>query len=345
MKVLGIITSLTDPAARARILQYIPPLKEDDIDVTPRYFTPGPYSNPEKWAYKINKLTSINEWRLLDIQRKINRIPLFWEQYKYDLIWQNRLILQKNSFCERKISKPKIFDFDDAIWVYDGENNISEAISSSQKVIAGNEYLADFAKKYNENVFIIPSVINTEKLFPYKNKSEKFTIGWIGSVFNFQYLDIIKPAIESFLFKHSDSRLIIISSEPPPNFKFDNLRIIFKYWSDKYENEHINEFSIGLMPLANNEFTKGKCSYKMLQYMACGVPPIVSPVGMNNQILSKNIIGLSANNSEEWVSAFTKLKNDRDFYNTCSVNSRTLVEENYSLKKYAPIVSELLKKQ
>ena len=343
MKVLGLITSPIDPASRARILQYIAPLEKNNIIVTPRYFKPTSYANPEKWAYQLNKITRINEWRLLDIQRKIKRMPLLWEQFKYDLIWQNRLILQKHSFFEKNISKPKIFDIDDAIWVYDGKKKVSDAIKRAHRIFAGNEYLANFANKYNKNITIIPSVINTEKLYPIKKQSNPFTIGWIGSTFNFAFLNIIKPAVISFLSKYKESRFIIISSEPPKCFNFDNQRIIFKRWSDKEENEHIAEFSIGLMPIKENEFTRGKCSYKMLQYMACGIPPVVSPVGMNNKILSQKTIGLAANSTEEWISAFERFKHDEYFYHTCAVNCRILIENNYALNKLVPIVSELLK--
>ncbi|OSZ77697.1 hypothetical protein CAP36_15130 [Chitinophagaceae bacterium IBVUCB2] len=344
MKVLGIISSLTDPASRARVLQYIRPLSKEKIFIKPRFFIPDPYADPDPWAYKLKKFTGINEYRFLSAQRIIKRLPLFWEQLKYDLIWQNRLILFKSSFFEKKLQKTTAFDFDDALWVYDGEKQVSEAISASQIVFAGNEYLADFAKKSNNNVFIIPSTIDTDHLFPKKKDTNYFTIGWIGSSFNFQFLEMIRPAVEFLLSTNKDVRFMAVSSAPPPQFIFNNDRMIFKQWSAEEESNLINEFSVGLMPLAENDFTKGKCSYKMLQYMACGVPVIVSPVGMNVKILSQREVGLSAITNEDWIAALQKLKNDAGFYRACQINGPLLIEEDYSVKKYAPVIANLLRK-
>ena len=95
---------------------------------------------------------------------------------------------------------------------------------------------------------------------------------------------------------------------------------------------------------SKNDFTKGKCSYKMLQYMACGVPVIVSPVGMNVKILSQREVGLSAITNEDWIAALQKLKNDAGFYRACQINGPLLIEEDYSVKKYAPVIANLLRK-
>jgi len=150
---------------------------------------------------------------------------------------------------------------------------------------------------------------------------------------------MVKPAILDFLSQYKDSRFMLVSSEKTDQFDFDNERIVFKQWSIENENELINEFSIGLMPLADTDFTRGKCSYKMLQYMACGKPVVVSPIGTNNKILAEDTVGLAAMKKEDWFNAFASLKNDQAFYTTCSENGRKLVEKNYSVKKYYPVVA------
>lgn len=340
MKVLGIISSLTDPSSRARILQYGSYLKKKEITVKPRWFSPHTYADPAPWAYRLNKITKINPWRFLSIHKTISRLPLLLQQYNYDLIWQNRLILPHQYFFEKKLIKPIVFDYDDAIWLGDGEKQVTQAIAKSAIIFTGNDYLADFAIKYNKNTFVIPSVIDTEKLFPLPKKDDFFTIGWIGTVTNFKFLELVKPAILDFLSLHKDAKFIVVSSEKPSQFNFDNHKIIFKQWTIERENELINEFSIGLMPLADTDFTRGKCSYKMLQYMACGKPAVVSPVGTNNKILAEKTVGLAANERQEWFNAFTLLKSDQYFYTVCSENGRKLVESNYSVKKYYPIIAE-----
>lgn len=344
MKVLGIISSLSEASSRVRILQYKEPFKKDKVILTPVYFSPMRYADPAPWAYRLNKLSGINPWRFLQIHKTLSRLPLLLQHYKYDIVWQNRLIIPHQFFFEKKISTQIVFDFDDAIWLRDGRTQVTGAITKAAIVFAGNEYLADFAAKYNRNTFIIPSTIDTEKNFPLHRQSGYFTIGWIGTVTNFKFLDIIKPAVEKFLSLHADARFMVVSSEQPSQFKFENKNMIFQFWNAEDENKLINEFTIGLMPLSENDFTKGKCSYKMLQYMACGKPVVVSPVGMNNKILSEDTVGLSATTTEEWFNAFEILKNEQSFYNTCAENGRRLVENNYSLKKIAPVILGHFKK-
>jgi glycosyltransferase involved in cell wall biosynthesis len=344
MKVLGLITSLTDPSSRARILQYSDYMKKENIIIKSRYFSPHPHAEPSQWAYRLNKITKINPWRFSWIQKSISRMPLLWQQFNCDIIWQNKLVLPHQSFYERKFIKPIVFDYDDAIWLEDIEKNVAKVITKSAMVFAGNDYLADFALKHNQNTFIIPSVIDTEKLFPLAKNNNLFTIGWIGTVTNLKFLELVKPAILDFLLQNKDSRFMVVSSEKTGLFEFDNERIVFKQWSANKENELINEFSIGLMPLPDTDFTRGKCSYKMLQCMACGKPVVVSPVGTNYKILAEDIIGIGAIKKEDWFNAFTSLKNDLSFYNTCSENGRKLVENNYSVKKYYPVIAAHFKK-
>jgi glycosyltransferase involved in cell wall biosynthesis len=344
MQILGLISSPEDPASRARIIQYKDYFTRAGVSLTPRFFLPEREANPAPWTYRLKKITGISEWRSSSTIKILARLPLLFQQKKYDIIWQNRLLLPHHFYFEKKISKPLVFDYDDAIWLNEGEKQVAAAITKSAMVFAGNEYLAGFAAKHNKNVQLIPTTVDTKKLFPLDLTTNQFTLGWIGTKSNFKYLDIIKPALLDFLTKHKDARFIIVSSEKPGQFNFDNEQIIFKPWSAEKENELINEFSVGLMPLKDTEWTRGKCSYKMLQYMACGKPVVVSPVGMNNKILDSGTIGMAANNTSEWLNAFTTLKDDKGFYATCCLNGRSLVEKNYSAAVYTPVIINHFKK-
>ncbi|MBI3137632.1 MAG: glycosyltransferase family 4 protein [Sphingobacteriales bacterium] len=340
VKILGLINEKNDPASRARILQYIPSLEREQIFVKPRVFHFNENSDPAAWMFKVGKITSINPWRLLWLAKNITRLPLLYEQFKYDLIWQNRLILKRQSWCEKKIQIPRIFDFDDAIWLQDGEKEVQKAISSAVQVFAGNEYLADYASQYSSNVCIIPSVIDTSALYPIKGKDGPFTIGWIGSAPNLPYLELVKPAIDQFLQQNPDTCFTIVSSSPGNIFNYDNRRIRFIPWSTEKENELINSFSVGLMPLQDTSFTRGKCSFKMLQYMACGVPVLVSPVGSNELILRESQAGLSATDTNSWLTGLRTFKEDHDFYTQTSGNGPGFVESHYSVNKYAPRIAD-----
>jgi glycosyltransferase involved in cell wall biosynthesis len=343
MKVLGLISSLNDPASRTRIIQYQDYFRESGNELKFPLFFPLKDEDPARWTYSLKKITSINEWRSWNIMKTIARFPLIITQYNYDLIWQSRLILHQHSFVEKLLQKPVIFDYDDAIWLTEGKTKVQQALKLSTMIFAGNDYLAEYASSYNKNIHIIPTTVDTNSLKPTGNKGNYFTLGWIGTKSNFQYLDLIKAPIIEFLSKTKNTRFMVVSSEQPSMFTFDNEKIIFRTWFSANENELVNEFSVGLMPLADDEWTRGKCSYKMLQYMACGKPVIASAVGMNKKIFSEEVVGVEANSQGDWLNGFHTLQHDIAFYQICSLNGRKLAEKSYSCNEWAPRILALFK--
>jgi glycosyltransferase involved in cell wall biosynthesis len=287
-------------------------------------------ADPAPWTYTLKKITGLNEWRSSNIIKTLGRSQLLFSQSGYDLIWQNRLLQLHHFFWETKIRKPVIFDFDDSIWIYEGEKQVIKKFEISDMLFAGNEFLAEYAGKYNKNVHVVPTTIDTKKIFNLNKQPEHFTIGWIGTKSNFKYLEIIRKPLQDFLATDNKARLMIISSELPDFLKMDNDQIIFKPWAAETENDLINEFSVGIMPLDDTEWTRGKCSFKLLQYLACGKPAIISPVGMNNKILAEAEVGIAANNNEEWFRALLKVKNEPALAESLGSAGQILVEEKYS---------------
>jgi len=343
MRIVGLISSLTDPAPRLRVMQYEPWFKKKGETLDHKLFTPLRDADPAPWAYTLKKITGLNEWRSSNFIKTLGRTPLLFSQSGYDLIWQSRLLQLHHFFWEQKLRKPVVFDFDDAIWMHEGEKQVVKKIGISAMIFAGNEYLASFAGKYNKNIHIVPTTIDTQKLFPLHKQAERFTIGWIGTKSNFPYLEMIRPPLMDFLAANNDARLMIVSSELPGFLKADNSQIVFKPWTAETENELINEFSVGIMPLADTEWTKGKCSFKLLQYLACGKPAIVSPVGMNNKILGEAEVGIAANNNEEWLRALSKVKNETALAGSWGAAGQKLVEERYSCSVWTGKIIEHMK--
>ncbi len=330
MKVLGLISSLTDPASRLRVMQYEPWFKKKEETLDYKFFKPLRDAEPAPWSHNLKKITGLNEWRSTNIIKSIGRVPLLFSQSGYDIIWQNRLLQLQHFFWEKKIRKPIVFDFDDAIWMYEGERQVIKKFEISEMLFAGNEYLADFAGKYNKNIFVVPTTIDTDKIFPLLKQTEHFTIGWIGTKSNFKYLEMIRRPLFDFLSHNYDARLMIVSSELPAFLNTGNEQIIFRQWAVETENELINEFSVGIMPLDDTEWTKGKCSFKLLQYLACAKPAIVSPVGMNNKILAEAEVGIAANCTEDWLNALLKVKNEPVLAQSLGTAGQKLIQEKYS---------------
>lgn len=340
MDVLSPIASITDPAARLRIIQYKPYFSRQGINLTIKQYTPPKESDPPKVFNLVSKNWNDALWRTLKVQR---RRELAFAHNNYSLIWQNRLLVNDSVVIEKKYRGPWVFDVDDAIWLSEGTKQVEEALRLATMVFAGNEYLAEFSSRNSNNVKLVPTTVDCKKYFGLQKTPELFTLGWIGTKSNFDYLYQVRDEIMTFLSDEKNSRLMIVSDQAPEKFPFDNKRIVFRKWQADTENEMINEFSVGLMPMPENPWTLGKCSAKMLQYMACSIPTIASPVGNNQKLFQQADIGFAAASSQDWLQFFHLLKNEPQVAATLGKNGRKLAEENYSTETWSSQISSHFK--
>lgn len=343
MKILGLISSPFDPASRVRIQQYAAPFLLSGHQLRSKYYRPLRDANPAGWAKGLQKISGISAWRSSDLIKSIGRMPLLIQQSGYDIIWQNRLIQLQHLFWEKQLRKPVIFDFDDSIWLQEGEKQVQQKITRSQMIFAGNSYLAEYADRFHQDVKVVPTTVDTELLKPDGKEPSHFTIGWIGTYQNQQYLDAIKPVLIQFLQQNKDARLIVVADHPMGNLPYDGRQILFRPWSASNENEQINEFTVGIMPLPDTAWTRGKCSYKMLQYMSCGKPVLVSPVGKNQEILQEAELGFGAVSDTDWMESLQLLKQDTKLCTKLGLNGRKLAEEKYSVNRWTPLLLQYMK--
>ena len=218
----------------------------------------------------------------------------------FDVIFiQREALLIGSSFFEKRFYKRSkvVFDFDDSIWLLDTspENKKFEFLKNPDKtsinirhahaVIAGNAFLANYAIKYNKNTYVIPTTIdvNFHVPKPELRNREKIVIGWSGSISTIKHFEIIIPALIQIQDKYPN--LIEIHVIGQELYAHSNLNIINKTWSSSTEVDDLNCFDIGIMPLPNDEWVKGKCGLKGLSYMACGVPTVMSNIGVNSEII------------------------------------------------------------
>ncbi len=242
------------------------------------------------------------------------------------------------------LRKKIIYDFDDAIWLTDRSNEpfhlrvikwrskVAQICSWSHKVSCGNDYLRHFARPYNKNVFFNPTTIDTQELHKpevYSKKTiEKIIIGWTGSHSTLKYLNELESIFQHLEATYPQVEYWVIADKPP-QLKLKNLQ--FKPWSLETEITDLEQFDIGVMPLPDDEWSKGKCGFKALQYMALQIPTVASSVGVNIQIIQQGENGFLCRTAEEWTHNLSVLIENKALRDLVGIAGRKKVEANYSV--------------
>jgi glycosyltransferase involved in cell wall biosynthesis len=263
----------------------------------------------------------------------------------YDIVFvQRECFMLGTSFFEQKFARRTklVFDFDDSIWIPNvssankrlaflkNSEKTKEIIKVADMVFAGNQYLADYAGKFNKNVVIIPVTIDTDI---YKNElsilKEKICIGWSGSVTTVEHFETKIQALAGIKRKYNEKVYFKIIGDGKYYNKL--LQTEGLPWIKETEVQDLSEFDIGIMPLPDTEWAKGKCGLKGLQYMALGVPTIMSPVGVNSEIIQDGENGFLADSDEEWVNKLSLLIESFELRKKIGDAGRKTVEEKYSI--------------
>lgn len=243
----------------------------------------------------------------------------------------------------RKIYRKKIiFDFDDAIWIPNtsATNKIAGWARCnwkvkyicrwSYKVVGGNEYLCAFARQYNRQAILIPTCVDTVKghgsVKSIYNTSRP-VIGWTGSHSTLKYLDEIMPLLKQMQEQYDFCFILIADSDPQLPLK--NYRFI--PWLAVSENQDLLQLDIGIMPLTIDEWSEGKCGFKLIQYFATGIPAVASPVGVNKEIIEQGVNGFLCTTTTEWEEALVRLLNDASLRERMGNAGRKMVVERYSV--------------
>jgi glycosyltransferase involved in cell wall biosynthesis len=335
-------------SSRHRFLQYTPILEAHGIQCT---VSPLFGDNYLDKRFNFNKVSALDVVAAL-----INRLKILGEIERYDLIIIHcEVFPYLPAIFEKYISRQKIayiYDYDDAIFhQYDQHPNklirrllhdkIRQVISGAFGVIAGSEYLADYARKVNKNVVVLPTAIDLnryslpeEKRIPKKN----FTIGWIGSPSTAMYLQTIAPALRHFCQEHN-AKLVLVGSG---KIELPGIPLEIRSWSEQTEVEEMMQFDVGIMPLSDSPWERGKCAFKLIQYMSCGLPVIASPIGANCAVVEQGVNGFLANSTEDWVKALTALQGDLALRERMGKAGRLKVEAQYCIQVTAPRLVALL---
>ncbi|NQV54072.1 MAG: glycosyltransferase family 4 protein [Flavobacteriales bacterium] len=267
---------------------------------------------------------------------------------QFDIVFvQREAFMTRNIIFERKFSKSPakfIFDFDDSIWLHNvseanrslkflkGANKTARIIPLADHVIAGNQYLADYALRFNDKVSIIPTTIDTEAYRPISQTEERnvITIGWSGSITTIQHFNLAVSVLQRIKDVYGDRIAIKVIGDA--EYRNPALGIEGQGWNANTEIEDLCEMDIGIMPLPDDEWVKGKCGLKGLQYMALEIPTIMSPVGVNTEIIQDGENGFLAAHEDEWFEKLSKLIDDPALRVRLGKAGRKTVENQYSVK-------------
>ncbi len=330
------------PSQRFRFEQYLDILKENGHS-----FEMSPFLDRQAWAI----LYQPGHWfrKMSGIFRGyIRRINDVLRLGKYEVVFIHREAAPFGPplfewFITRVFKKFTIYDFDDAIWIpnasesnsnltkiFKSFSNVGKICSWSTKVSAGNSFLKDYALKFNSRVTINPTTIDTDLHHntTTDHSNDKFIFGWTGSHSTIQYLDILYPVFLEL--EKSEQFELHVICDTPPKFKLKSLKFI--PWKKETEIEDLLNFNVGLMPLPDDIWSKGKCGFKALQYMALGIPALVSNVGVNAEVVDHEKNGCICKSEEEWMFYLRKLLREPDYLQALSANTRDKIVNQYSVQ-------------
>jgi glycosyltransferase involved in cell wall biosynthesis len=338
------------PGQRFRFEQYLSILKE------------------RNFHFRISNFYSLAAWKTLYTQgNKLRKIFfvffgifLRWldlfraSRYTYIYIYREAAPLGPPFFewIIAKIFRKKIiYDFDDAIWIpftsefnkgiskfkYSGK--VSKICKWSYKISVGNQFLERFARQYNSSVFLIPTVVNTEKVYNKQQTQQTLApaIGWTGSFSTLKYLDIVLPVLQKLQDKYEFTFVVIADKNPELALK--SYRFI--QWNRETEVDDLLNFHIGLMPLYDDAISKGKCGFKAIQYMSLGIPAVVSPVGVNTDIVEDNVNGFLCIMDDDWHRRLEEMLLDPSLRTRLGLSAKKKIKEKYSVLATTQMVLDL----
>lgn len=341
------------PSQRFRFEQYLSSLEKDfaievhsfiDEETWKKLYAPG------LWGFKGKKM----------LQSFWKRLMLLPKLAKADHIFIHREATQIGPpiiewILAKVLRKKYIYDFDDAIWI----PNFSETNARFQRlkaywkvrfiirwagqVTAGNRFLATYASKFNKHVVILPTTIDTVNHHSILSKTDQkpIRIGWTGTHTTLHYLNDLLPTLKKLNKKHKF--LFRLISNQKPDWDLPNLE--FVQWNKETEIEDLSQIQIGVMPLKEDRWSAAKCGFKGLQYMACAIPTVLSPIGANLTLVKEGESGYFARTEEDWYRILDELLSDEDKRKQIALNGRQRIIEAYSVLSQEQTYRQLFQKK
>ena len=312
------------PSSRYRVFQFIAPLSQQGFNCSIIEAPEG--DNRKRVSYPARLFTLALQSDVLFIQKRT--FPG----------WVLRILQRLNSHI--------IFDLDDAIYLQSwNTNRVKQIMQISRVVVAGNQVLANFARQYNANIHILPTVVDTDHYQLLSSEHHpgdpRTVLGWIGIDPNRGDLALLTTVFDWIAERYA--RSVVLRTVGRRLLEIDTeLEVEFVSWTLKTSIASLHSFDIGLMPLENTPWNRGKCGLKLIEYLAVGIPAVASPVGVNSEIIRDGETGFLASNTADWQKNLACLIEDQELRAHLGHSGRQHVEEHYSIQAVLPHLISVL---
>ena len=345
-RLIAYVHGTLNPAARFRIGQYIPVRASAGWEVSLR-----PQRPERPWEIDWgHPLLNVPARRIGTLLRRANRRRDIDEATGFDCVFQNRDLLEGRVEHEERLLRrnPRvIFDFDDAIYLGSRAEHVGRVCAHAAWVVAGNEALASFARLHTSRVTVIPTVVD-HALYPPpppapQQHERAVRVGWLGSPLS------IKQTLYPFIPMLADLQAalgfdFVVVTSPKPALPPSDLRWKYVQWSPEEETRIARHFDIGIMPLADDPYQRGKCGCKLLQCMAAGLPAVASPIGINASLLGEGTRGFAASTKHEWMESLRALILDAELRCAMGSAGRSFVRDHFSVQRWSPALLEIIER-
>lgn len=339
---------------RFRIAQFVPYLRERGFEVTiSPFYTREFFELVYLPGHQVQKASAF-------VGLAWHRFRELFEIGNYDLVFLYREAIPLGPpIVERLIARrgvPIVYDFDDAIFlpaVSEANRSISflkdpgrvaQILKLSTQVVVGNEFLAGFARQYHSDVTVIPTAVDTDRFVPRAVAPagpRELVVGWIGSPTTFPYLEALAPLLERVARRRPFTLKVSGAGKP---VRFPSVNVEEVPWSLDQEVTLFNSCDAGVYPLTDDDWARGKCGFKAIQFMACGVPVVAAAVGVNREIIDDGRNGFLASTPDEWAEKLERLLVDAGLRERFAKAGRETIEARYSLRVTAPRLADIMQK-
>ena len=331
MRVAAYTSGLSTPSARFRLRQYIPLWRQFGLET--REFVGESYPPARSLILPL--------WLGVEMGRRC--LQLIAGRHA-DLAFLQREFVSTLPTLESFTRRPRVLDVDDAIWLRQRFGSVDRLAANCDLVICGNSWIADHFARFTPRVEIVPTGVDTSRFVPrdpIRRGDETLVIGWVGTSGNFSYLDDIQNALRMVLEEIPWARLLIVADKRPFLPLLPPDRLIYRPWSASHEVETFHDIDVGIMPLRDSAWARGKCSFKLLQYLSCALPGVASPVGMNVEVAASGGVQL-AQTEADWVESLLTLLRDPRLRLWLGAEGRVNVERNFASTVVAKRLAYLL---